>query len=514
MKMLNEALATSFHDRFELPALILGEKTFTYGELWETASILADSFVSRLPPGPICVLGARETSMYLGILAAVIARRAYVPLNSKFPCGRLAEMVKVSGAAAIFCDSEHEKLVEDVLQSAGLKQQEKKTVSGSLIRDRISLVSINPSDRQIEYSQDNEAFAYILFTSGSTGRPKGIGISQENLLAYLAHATHTFGVGPGDRSSQMFDLTFDLSVHDLFVTWLGGGCLCVPIGNEIVAPARFVVKHRLTHWFSVPSVASLLSRLRLLRDEVFSDLKQSLFCGEALPSNLAAEWQAAAPNSKVWNLYGPTEATIAISAFELTTLNDAGSENTVVPIGEIFPGHRYQIVTDFSPVQSGECGELWLSGPQVARGYLGDLEKSLAAFVQFPGTTDGQVWYRTGDLVKQNFSGTLLYLGRLDSQIQLHGHRIELGEVESALRTVSRGAVCVAIARPSSTGNPDGIVGFVEGVGSSEDSRKLSEELTKILPFYMIPAKIQFVPMMPLNSNGKTDRNALASLLQ
>ena len=157
--------------------------------------------------------------------------------------------------------------------------------------------------------------AYVMFTSGTTGRPKGVPVRVQSLMAYLDVATKRFGVQPGDRASHFFELTFDLSVHDIFVTLLGGGTLVVIPAEQRMLPARFLREKKISHWFSVPSAADSLHRVGALRPGVFPHLRQTLFCGEPLRWPVTEAWQAAAPNSRVINLYGPTEATIAISYY-------------------------------------------------------------------------------------------------------------------------------------------------------------------------------------------------------
>ncbi len=508
---MRDLISAAFQTHPHLPALSLPQGEVSYQALWEAAGQVAETLRS-LPPGPIGILGGREPAMYVGLLAAMLSGRAYVPLNAKFPPSRLAEMLRVAGCAGVLHDPASQPLLETLFAEAQLSLAATRMVSGPPPLGDVTL-SVPAADAGLTKSgTENQAFAYILFTSGSTGKPKGIGITPENLQTYLTHATAAYGVAPGDRASQMFELTFDLSVHDLFVTWLGGGCLCVPAGMDMMAPARFILTQRITHWFSVPSTASLLARLRLLRENAFPSLKQSLFCGEALPTALAQQWQAAAPHSQVWNLYGPTEATIAITAHQVGTAAD-GEERPVVPIGQPFPGHRTALVVDGKPVAAGEAGELWLSGPQVSPGYLANEEKTREAFVTLSADPDDSRWYRTGDLVRAGEDGTLHYLGRLDSQIQVHGHRVELGEVETALRSAAGGRSVAAIGWPRSGATIEGIVAFAEGSGTPEDAQALLATLQTQLPAYMVPSRIVFVATMPLNSNGKTDRNALALLL-
>ncbi|WP_395747321.1 AMP-binding protein [Prosthecobacter sp.] len=510
--MLRETLTKNFCEHAELSALSFAEGEMSYLQAMEAASSLMAEGMRDLPAGPVGIFGGREPAMYLGLLSAVLSGRAYVPLNVKFPPARLAEMISVAGCSCVIYDPRHEALLHGVLREAGLQISEKteaKLPHGAAV----AVCNLAADAAHAEAGAAHEGFAYVLFTSGSTGKPKGIGITRENLLAYLQHATKAFGLRPGERASQMFELTFDLSVHDLFVTWLCGGCVCVPAAADMMAPARFILNQRITHWFSVPSTAALLSRLRLLRANVFPGLRQSLFCGEALPAALAVQWQAAAPASALWNLYGPTEATIAITAHEFTEPGRECAGRDVVPIGVVFPGHLSAIVKDGVQAGAGEAGELWVSGPQVSRGYLANAAQTAEMFVTLKDWPDERVWYRTGDLVRADEAKVMHYLGRLDSQIQVHGHRVELGEVESALRKVCGGRAVAALGWPRNGSMVEGIAGFVEGTGTQEDVLKMTEELTAMLPAYMVPTRLQFVASMPLNSNGKTDRNTLAKQL-
>jgi D-alanine--poly(phosphoribitol) ligase subunit 1 len=513
--MLREQLAKAFVTHADLIAIRSGDVEISYRELWEQGAALAEDFMGSFPPGPIGLLGSKQFCMYSGILGAVISGRAYVPLNEKFPAERLGVMARTAGCVAILYESSGRALLNRIVSEidSTVDQCCFTTVAEDLSGTRVCLLEL--SRRGVPASPFREDFVYILFTSGSTGRPKGIGITQGNLESYLGHAIREFGVLPGDRASQMFDLSFDLSVHDIFVTWLGGGCLCIPTPQDQFAPGRFIVKQEISHWFSVPSTVSLLSRLRNLRTNAFPLLRQSLFCGEALPVDLARQWFASAPNSTIFNLYGPTEATIAISAHAIDQRTlDFTQTPSVVPLGRIFPGHEFRISRDSASYREDDSGELLVSGPQVSPGYLADPEKTLSVFVKQQGASEDRIWYRTGDRVRADEGGVLHYLGRLDSQIQVHGHRVELGEVEGALRRVSGGRVCSAIAWPRFGDTVEGIVAFVEGSDGEGEALLMVDELRGFLPSYMVPSEIRYVPVMPLNANGKIDRNALGHLLQ
>jgi acyl-CoA synthetase (AMP-forming)/AMP-acid ligase II len=235
-------------------------------------------------------------------------------------------------------------------------------------------------------------------------------------------------------------------------------------------------------------------------------LRWSLFCGEALPAEVAREWSEAAPNSAVENLYGPTEATIACTAYRwYAGRSPEEPELGIVPIGHPL-GEMSTLVTgdDFREVPAGDAGELLLSGPQVVDGYWHDDEATARAFV----SVDGRSYYRTGDRVRRPAGdGPLRYLGRLDNQIKVLGHRVELGEVEAAVREETGVDAVVAVGWPRSSAGAAGIAAFV--ADTRVDVADLRSRLARRLPGYMVPREFRLLPALPLNVNGKWDRAAL-----
>jgi amino acid adenylation domain-containing protein len=354
-----------------------------------------------------------------------------------------------------------------------------------------------------------ESVAYLLFTSGTTGTPKGIGIQQSNVLAYITGIAAWYGIEPCDRFSQNFEITFDLSVHDMFVCWSRGASLNVPSERVAIAPAKFIRDRQLTCWFSTPSTAAMMLRLGMLRAGAFPSLRWSLFCGEPLKQHLAEAWQGAAANSTVENLYGPTEATIACTAYRYCSQSSAVEcVNGIVPIGRPFGGTLATLVNDrCEPVKDGEVGELLLAGLQIAPGYWSDQERTSTSFISSSSLSHSGPWYRTGDLASKNKQGNLIYRGRRDGQIKVLGHRVELQEIEAVALEASGAQTVVALGWPQTAAGADEVILFLTGSGVSDDA--ILEALKRKLPVYMVPKTIHRLEAMPLSSNQKIDTNEL-----
>jgi amino acid adenylation domain-containing protein len=366
----------------------------------------------------------------------------------------------------------------------------------------------------VQANVDPKSIAYLLFTSGSTGQPKGVPISHSHVCAYVQYTCDRYAVNEDDRFSQEFDQTFDLSVHDMFVCWERGACLyCVP-ERAVMAPAKFIRDNALTMWFSVPSVVGALTKLRLLQPNSLPSLRFSLFCGEPLPSPYAQAWSEAASNSILENLYGPTEATIAISNYRWDgRQSQQECLNGIVPIGKVFQGQKARIVDENrQPLTPGAVGELCLSGSQVTTGYWNNPEKTRDQFIHMPGAEDA-LWYRTGDLAKQDENGCLFYVGRIDHQVKIRGHRVELQEIEEVVRKACGSSQVVSVPWPVRNGSGDGVVAFVSGL-ESLDYGHIAAYCSGVLPEYMVPKKIYLIAEMPLNVNGKIDRQKLFQILE
>jgi amino acid adenylation domain-containing protein len=358
-----------------------------------------------------------------------------------------------------------------------------------------------------------DAVAYLLFTSGSTGVPKGVAVAHRNVAHFVQSAVERYQVDKFDRFSQTFDMTFDLSVFDLFVAWEVGACVCCPSRKALLNPAQFIRDSRLTVWFSVPSVALMVRQLGALKPAAFPTLRWSLFCGEPLPADLAVAWAEAAPQSTLDNLYGPTEVTIACTAYRWQGVQSLSEcEHNIVPIGYPLAGMNALVAdNELREVAPGEEGELLMAGPQVSMGYWRDEEKTADSFVVPAGAQS--TYYRTGDRVCRPIAeGPLRFRGRLDHQIKVQGYRVELQEVEALLKQEAGADLAIAVGWPLRVSGAGGIEAFM--TSAQVDVETVRERLKARLPFYAVPRKIHVIDRWPLNSNGKIDRGQLLKLLE
>jgi D-alanine--poly(phosphoribitol) ligase subunit 1 len=481
-----------------------GERQTSYQQLLDLSRAIRDQITrSRVGPGPVVVAADPGADACATIAAAQGLGRAYVPLSASHPAARIQQILAAVEPAVIVQSERRAARLADAL--AG----------------RCPLLTISPQLDHVSWARSPEPevsraspiggdIAYVMFTSGTTGRPKGVPVRAESLLAYLEVATKRFGVRPGDRASHFFDLTFDLSVHDIFVTLLGGGTLVVVPPEQRMLPARFIREKQISHWFSVPSAADSLHRVRALRPGVFPNLRQTLFCGEPLRWPATEAWQAAAPNSRIVNLYGPTEATIAISYYVIPPLGSRPDDlYGMVPIGQVFEGQRGEIFATPEAGDQPSRGELWLSGSQVISGYLNPGD-GRAAFASSPA---GVSWYRTGDAVERDGEGVLHFVGRIDHQLKVSGYRVEPAEIEDAIHRAF--PACRSVVVLCDRGRRRGLVAaIVCGEGDAPTPPAVRQACASSLPSYMIPAHVVELASWPVNANGKIDRAAVRRQLE
>lgn len=488
------------------PALWVHGQTLSYRELFDKARRLAGTLRSLgIERGDrVGILSHRTPTAYSSILATLLAGGTYVPLNPRFPFERNRSILERSGARALIVDEKSAATATAVMaakpdvavvapETAAAKSAAREWTTAETIA--------KASANDLDLGAAGDELAYVLFTSGSTGEPKGVPISHGNLAAYVGNITEIVGgISGADRLVQLADLTFDISVHDMFASWLNGACVVSVPENASLMATRFVEDHHVTGWFSVPSTAGLLKQADLLQSGSMPSLRFTLFCGEALTGSVAEAWAAAAPNSQIWNLYGPTEATVAFTSFRY--LPGQIEPPAVVELGEPYQGQEIGL---FKPatldrVAADEVGEICLTGTQVTGGYWQAPDLNAARFFQ----SAERRWYRTGDLGRRGSAGGYAFAGRVDHQVKIRGYRVELQEIEFVVRRAS--GVDVVAVLPWPVTDDGGATGCIAFVAKPEgDSELIRAECRRALPDYMTPSRIVFLRDMPLNASGKVD---------
>lgn len=506
---LNRMLVNAANKHEDRLALWAMDETMTYKELLRNAEILANALCSKgvVKGDRISILHERSCGLYVSILACILCGAAYVPLNPNFPKTRNSQILKSSAVKLMLVDEANNIVAKSIVEETGISCEIfcARNNDYNASNNAVDIFELNDtSNANLPADCNEDDLVYLLFTSGSTGTPKGVPITNGNLCAYLDGLNALNPINPSDRFIQLVDVTFDLSAHDIFLAWTNGAALYSVPNNAGAFAARFVNDYEITCWLSVPSTAALMKQAGLLTSGLMPSLRITYFCGEALPDIIANDWVSAAPNSSLTNLYGPTEATIAFSAFRY----DPASSNrpSLVPIGYPIGEERMKIFSDEGEVLcDGELGELYLSGRQISPGYWNNPQLTSQKFVVKEGTR----WYRTGDLARSSNQNCFQYAGRIDHQVKIQGYRVELSEIEAALRVECNVDIAAVVAlQADNFGIIPGCVAYI--LGDTFDLANLRERLNHRLPRYMVPKRIAFLKALPLNSNGKVDYSALS----
>ncbi len=479
----------------DAPAVELPQTSVSYGRLRRAAEAVAEQI--RDAAGPVDRVGlfaGRSLVAYAGYLAALRLGATVVPLNPDYPAARNHRTCELADVDLVVADAA-------MWHRSGQKWAGDRPVL-PLTDDAV--LSAVPSWRLAPHEARQDQPAYLVFTSGTTGRPKGIPIRHRNVLPLLARNIARYEVGPGCRMSHVFDLTFDGSVLDLFVSWGAGATLVVPGRSELFSPVDYLTDREITHWFSVPSVISVSAGLGQLPTGRATALRYSTFGGEQLTYAQAAAWHAVAPESFIDNIYGPSELTVACTGFRLPRepRHWPRTSNDTVPIGRVHDGLEHLV--------SEDTGELCVRGPQRFDGYLDPRDNPGRFLGRLDADRPGpDLYFRTGDRVRLE-DGQLVHQGRLDDQVKIRGFRVELGEVEAALRQLPQ--VSQAIVLPVTR---DGLAELVACyTGQFLPPRDLLRALRTTLPIHLVPRRTLHLESLPLNANGKTDRAALQKLAE
>jgi len=430
----------------------------------------------------------------VAILASVKFGYVFVPLDVRTPERRREKILQ---------------LVKPPVTVTDLAHTDNARPDGCIVEWRVGSATVGTEEETYQWKPDD--LAYIFFTSGSTGEPKGIAGRYESIWHFIDWEIATLGVAAGCRVSQLTSPGFDVIMRDLFVPLATGGCICIPPEGIRLAETRSLVE-----WISTSNIQLIHCVPSLFRtflgvnldETLFPDLQYILLAGEPLLSNDIERWMRIfGSRVQLMNIYGPTETTLAKMFHRVTAENRTRLR---VPVGRPIPGCEVYVRNDDgTECRAGEVGEIYLRTRYRSLGYFNDREATAAAFLPFPGSSDpSDVVYKTGDLGALLENGELEILGRRDSQVKVRGVRIELLEIENALRK------CESVFDAAVTVKADaaGYQYLAAYVVSSRAVRAedLRRELAAEIPDYMMPSRFVHLKELPRTITGKIDRITLS----
>ncbi|MBF6331427.1 non-ribosomal peptide synthetase [Nocardia transvalensis] len=488
------------HLHAERTALRFGEIELSYGEVDRYSNRLARALIRRgLGAGDRVALGlTRSVESVVTMVAVAKSGAAFVPVDPNYPADRVRHMLTDSGcrvgismsahvvglreAAAGGCDTEW-LLLDDPELMAEIEGLDDATVTDA---DRVRTV----------WTAD---LAYVIYTSGSTGKPKGVAITHGGLSNFADEIRDRMRVERDSRTLHFATPSFDAAVFDLLLS-VGAGAtmiICPPDvygGDELAA---LMDRERVSHTFMTPAALATIDHRRW----PLPHLKSLVVGGEALGPELVARW---APGRMMFNGYGPTETTVVVTISEQLVVGGP------ITIGTLVRGARALVLDErLRPVPIGVPGELYLGGQGVARGYLDRFGLTATRFVADPYGPEGGRMYRTGDVVRWNDRGEIVYLGRSDHQVKVRGFRIELGEISEVLAT--HPAVRFAHTEVREIAGVERVVSYVlpAEARAGVDTDQLRAHVATQLPAHMVPGSITVLDRIPLTPVGKLDRAAL-----
>ncbi|QPV85892.1 enterobactin non-ribosomal peptide synthetase EntF [Klebsiella quasipneumoniae] len=488
----------------DAPALADANWQFSYREMRQQVVALAQLLRQRgVKPGDsVAVALPRSVFLTLALHGIVEAGAAWLPLDTGYPDDRLRMMLEDARLSLLIASEDQLARFSDIPGLESLCYQQPLAVA-----DDAPLVLSKPDHT-----------AYIIFTSGSTGRPKGVMVGQTAIVNRLLWMQDRYPLSADDVVAQKTPCSFDVSVWEFWWPFIAGARLVMAepeAHRDPQAMQQFFAHYGVTTTHFVPSMlAAFVASLDADSVAACRTLRRVFCSGEALPTELCREWERLT-GAPLHNLYGPTEAAVDVSWYPACGPELAAVTGSSVPIGWPVWNTGLRILdAAMRPVPPGVAGDLYLTGIQLAQGYLGRPDLTASRFIADP-FAPGERMYRTGDVARWLANGAVEYLGRSDDQLKIRGQRIELGEIDramSALPDVAQAVshACVFNQAAATGGDARQLVGYlVSDSGLPLDTAALKARLAEQLPPHMVPVVLMQLADLPLSANGKLDRKAL-----
>ena len=498
MKSIFELIEKSAAKYPDKAAFIDMNSQLTYSELLNYSKSIASEVGSLGKRNcPVAIYIDKSVQVLPAMFGIACSNNFYIVLDTEMPKERVMKIFDTLSPVAIVTDNAHLEKAQEL----GIEKIFTYEDAISKPADEELLAKI--FDRMIDTDP-----LYALFTSGSTGMPKGAIISHRNVLAYSEWFVNTFDIDENTIFGNQTPFYFSMSVSDVFSTIRAGATLCIVPKVYFAFPIKlidYLNEQKINTIYWVPSAISIVANMQLFKYAKPEYLKKELFAGEVMPTKQLNYWIENMPKDTVFaNLYGPTETTDICTYYVVDRKFENGE---TLPIGKHCDNCDVMIVKeDNTLAQPGEEGELFVRGSFVCYGYFNNEEKTSAAFVQNPlHNYYPELVYRTGDLVKENEKGEILYITRKDFQIKRMGYRVELGEIEAAASGIEKieESVCVFDKKK------DQIILVYQA--KKLDEVEIINSLKGKIPTYMMPDRYERVKLMPHNQNGKIDRKQLES---